>query len=84
MAFAAINPAARPWRGIGNEIGTNHEYRNMAFSNKRFWSAMNLGGLTAREVAIRTWRGMNDHEILTRAAAISFYAIAALVPFLRW
>jgi membrane protein len=54
----------------------------MAFFNKRFWSAMNLGGLTVREVAVRTWRGMIEHEILTRAAAISFYAIAAVVPFL--
>ena len=54
----------------------------MAFFTKRFWSAMNLGGLTVREVAVRTWKGMNEHEILTRAAAITFYAIAALVPFL--
>jgi membrane protein len=54
----------------------------MAFFNKRFWSAMNLGGLTAREVAVRTWKGVIEHEILTRAAAISFYAIAAVVPFL--
>jgi membrane protein len=54
----------------------------MAFSNKRLWSAMNLGGLTVREVAVRTWKGMIDHEILTRSAAISFYAIAAVVPFL--
>jgi membrane protein len=54
----------------------------MAMFNKRFWSAMNLGGLTVRETAVRTWRGMIDHEILTRSAAISFYAIAAVVPFL--
>lgn len=54
----------------------------MTNSTKRFWSAMNLGGLTAREAAVRTWKRINDHAILTRAAAISFYAFAALVPFM--
>ena len=43
---------------------------------------MHLGGLTFREVCLRTWTKINEHEILTRAAAISFYALAALVPFL--
>ena len=54
----------------------------MDLSKKRLLSAMHLGGLTPREVAIRTWAKIGEHEILTRAAAISFYAIAALVPFL--
>ena len=54
----------------------------MKFSPWRLWSAMNLGGLPAREAALRTWTRINDHEILTRASAITFYAIAALVPFL--
>ncbi len=54
----------------------------MAVFNKRFWSAMNLGGLTVREVVLRTYKGIIEHELLTRAAAISFYAIAAVVPFL--
>jgi membrane protein len=43
---------------------------------------LHLGGLTVYEAALRTWKGILDHEILTRAAAISFYGIAALVPFL--
>jgi membrane protein len=43
---------------------------------------MHLGGLSIREVARRTSGRINEHEILTRAAAITFYAIAALVPFL--
>ena len=43
---------------------------------------MHLGGLTFREVCLRTWTKINEHEILTRAATISFYALAALVPFL--
>ena len=54
----------------------------MAMSTRRFWAALHLGGLSVREVAVRTWKRMNEHEILTRAAAIAFYAIAALVPFL--
>ena len=54
----------------------------MALSRRRLLSAMHLGGLTVREAAIRTWKEMQKHETLTRAAAISFYAIAALVPFL--
>jgi membrane protein len=43
---------------------------------------MHLGGLSVREVAMRTCQRINDHEIFTRAAAITFYAIAAMVPFL--
>jgi len=46
------------------------------------FSAMNLGGLALAEALRRTWAKINEHEILTRAAAITFYAIAALVPFL--
>ena len=54
----------------------------MDLSKKRLLSAMHLGGLTPKEVALRTWAKIGEHEILTRAAAISFYTIAALVPFL--
>jgi membrane protein len=54
----------------------------MPGSSRRLWSAMNLGGLTFHEAAVRTWTKINDDAILTRAAAITFYAFAALVPFL--
>ena len=54
----------------------------MSTTRRRLWAAFHLGGLSAREVATRTWDRINEHEILTRAAAITFYAIAALVPFL--
>ena len=54
----------------------------MTTSKRRLWAAFHLGGLSFREVAVRSWARINDHEILTRAAAITFYAIAALVPFL--
>ncbi len=51
-------------------------------SRRRLLSAIHLGGLSLRDAIIRTWNKMSEHEILTRAAAVSFYAIAALVPFL--
>jgi membrane protein len=54
----------------------------MTSSRRRLLSAMHPGGLTFREVCLRTWTKINEHEILTRAVAYSFYALAALVPFL--
>jgi len=54
----------------------------MSKTKRRLWAAFHLGGLSVRELAIRTWDRINRHEILTRAAAIAFYGIAALVPFL--
>jgi membrane protein len=54
----------------------------MVSSRHRLLSALQLGGLSPREAASRTWTKLNEHEILTRAAAISFYAMAAMVPFL--
>jgi membrane protein len=48
----------------------------------RLREALTLGGLSVRELAIRTWRKMNENEIMTRAAAVAFYAMLALVPFL--
>jgi membrane protein len=54
----------------------------MQLSIKRLRSAMHLGGLTLRQALSQTWTRMNTHEILTRAAAITFYATAAMVPFL--
>jgi len=38
--------------------------------------------MTPRELAVKTWRAMDDHEIQTRAAAVSFYAMLAMVPFI--
>jgi membrane protein len=48
----------------------------------RLRAALSLGGLTLRELAVRTWRAINRNEIQTRAAAVAFYAMLALVPFL--
>ena len=52
------------------------------FPPLRLREALGLGGLTPRELAFRTWRAIDDHEIQTRAAAVAFYAMLALVPFL--
>jgi membrane protein len=54
----------------------------MTFPPIRLEQAWNLGGLSVRELAVRTWRRIQDHELMTRAAAISFYAMLAFVPFL--
>ena len=48
----------------------------------RSWLARQLGGLTLRELVVRTYERIIDQAVLTRAAAISFYAIAAFVPFM--
>ncbi len=65
---------------MGPEVFCNSQI--MVFSRRRLLSALQLGGLSLRQAALRTWTKLNEHEILTRAAAISFYAMAALVPFL--
>jgi membrane protein len=48
----------------------------------RLKEAWNWGGLTFRQLLMRTWRKINENEILTRASAVSFYAMLALVPML--
>ncbi len=48
----------------------------------RLKSALTLGGLSPVQVLGRTWKGINDNEVMTRAAAIAFYAMLASVPFL--
>jgi membrane protein len=52
------------------------------FPPLRLREAFNLGGLTVKELTLRTWKKVSEHEIMTRAAAVSFYAMLALVPFL--
>lgn len=48
----------------------------------RLRSAFNLGGLTARQLASRTWCQISKNSLMSRAAAVAFYAMLALVPFL--
>lgn len=54
----------------------------MAFSVVQLPPKLRLGGLSIRTAMYRTWIRSERHELLSRAAAIAFYAIAALVPFL--
>lgn len=52
------------------------------FPPLRLREALSLGGLSVRELAVRTWKKIVENEIMTRAAAVAFYAMLALVPFL--
>jgi membrane protein len=52
------------------------------FPPLRLREALTLGGLSPRELALRTWRAINEHEVFTRASAVAFYAMLAAVPFL--
>jgi membrane protein len=54
----------------------------MSLTKVRLREAWNWGGLSASELARRTWKGMNDHLTFDRAAVIAFYAMLSLVPFL--
>jgi membrane protein len=52
------------------------------FPPTRLRAAVNFGGLSFRELLTRTWNRIIVNEIMTRAAAVSFYAMLAVVPFL--
>jgi membrane protein len=54
----------------------------MSFTSIRLREAWDWGGLTTRQLAVRTYRAMDKHEIFDRAAVIAYYAMLALVPFL--
>ena len=43
---------------------------------------MGLGGVSPRELAVGTWQRMMDHDAMTWAAAVAFYAMLSTVPFL--
>jgi membrane protein len=49
---------------------------------ERLLCALRFGDVPLIETARRTWQKGNEHEIPTRAAAIAYYALASLVPFL--
>ena len=65
--------------GLSNVEGSGG-VSNMTWIRLR--SALSLGGLTPWQVATRTWKQMTDNEVMTRAAAIAFYAMLASVPFM--
>ena len=43
---------------------------------------MSLGGLSLRQIAVGMWKRMEEHDAMTWAAAVAFYAMLATVPFL--
>jgi membrane protein len=44
--------------------------------------SLSLNGLSARRLAIQTWKRMEGHDAMVWAAAIAFYALFATVPLL--
>jgi membrane protein len=54
----------------------------MSLTKIQLKEAWNWGGLSARELAKRTWAQMDRHGTLDRAAVIAYYAMLALVPLL--
>jgi membrane protein len=48
----------------------------------RLGSAIGLGGLPLGQLVVRTWKRMEEHDAMTWAAAIAFYAVFATVPVL--
>lgn len=54
----------------------------MSITSVRLREAWNWGNLTAKELAVRTYRGIEMHETIDRAAAVAFYAMLSLAPLL--
>ncbi len=45
-------------------------------------TSMSLRGLSPRQIAVGMWKRMEEHDAMTWAAAVAFYAMLATVPFL--
>ena len=54
----------------------------MSLRSIRLREAWNWGGLSARELGVRTYRAMDRHDTLNQAAVIAFFAMLSLVPLL--
>jgi membrane protein len=54
----------------------------MSLMSFRVRQAWNWSGLSAWELARRTYRAMDRHGTLDRAAVVAYYAMLSLVPFL--
>jgi len=50
--------------------------------SQRLTFDLRVGRWSFRELACETWSKIVEHEILTRAAAVAFYAMMAFIPFL--
>src|SRR5690348_5563574 len=54
----------------------------MSLTLLRLPRAWKWGGLSFKELAVRTYEAVDRHETMDRAAIVAFYALLALVPFL--
>jgi membrane protein len=54
----------------------------MSLTWLRLPQAWKWGGLSFKELAVRTYEAVDKHETIDRAAIVAFYAMLALVPFL--
>ena len=52
------------------------------FDHLRPRTGMSLGDLSLRQLAVGVWKRMEEHDSMTWAAAVAFYAMLATVPFL--
>src|SRR3954447_10780221 len=54
----------------------------MSLTSIRLREAWNWGGLSFKDLALRTYEAMDKHETIDRAAIVAYYAMLALVPYL--
>src|SRR6516165_8283511 len=54
----------------------------MSFASIRLKEAWNWGGLSFRELVVRTYKAIDQHDTLNQAAVVAFYAMLSLVPLL--
>lgn len=54
----------------------------MSFTSIRLREAWKWGGLSFRELVLRTFKAMDQHDTLNQAAVVAFYAMLSLVPLL--
>src|SRR5262249_62360890 len=54
----------------------------MTLTSIRLKEAWNWGGLSFRELVVRTYKAIDQHNTLNQAAVVAFYAMLSLVPLL--
>src|SRR5262249_6782113 len=54
----------------------------MTLTSIRLKEAWNWGGLSFRELVVRTYKAIDQHDTLNHAAVVAFYAMLSLVPLL--
>ena len=72
----------RPERLIGpnRRLLFQSRWTYSMFSRLRPHTPMSLGGLSFRQLAVGMWQRMEQHDAMTWAAAVAFYAMLATVP----